>query len=206
MAGLNDPVAASEERWAKAERYARGYADNGMGEALRIYYTRYLPAGVLLVIIVIIIINSVLFPDEPDRWRSTTQAGFFVFAFSALIGGLIYNAKRLRPRVELGSDLSIMFPLEKEEQKAIRRGITGKEPVPDNHLTVARAVAVQSRKSEATILLVIPAYTYFLGQAAGSLDWVYLLLFAALVGMVILQARNFWRQGRFLAATAPDTT
>jgi hypothetical protein len=86
------------------------------------------------------------------------------------------------------------------------RGIKGNEPMPASHLTVARAVAVRSRKDAATTLLIVPAYTYFIGQALGNLDWVYLAFFAAFAALAVLQIRSFQRQGRFLAATAPPGT
>lgn len=203
MAGLDDLKAESNDRWAKTERYARGYADNGVGEALRIYYTRYFPLGVFLLIALVITLGPFLFPDEPTDWLFAAQLGITVFGLLSLVGGLIYNAKRLRPRVELGSNLAITFPLEKEEQKYLRRAINGKEPVPDKHLQVARAVAVQTRKGLATALLVAPMYSYTIGLALGQLNWFYLLLVALFAGTTIFQVRDFRREGRFLQATSP---
>jgi hypothetical protein len=177
MAGVEDPKTAADTRWAKAGQYAQGYADNGMGEALRVYYTRYLPLGALAIVLLLALLGPIVIPDGPEQVPTLVQAGWFIFAITALAGGLVYNAKRLKPRVKLGSNVAITFPLEKDEQKALMRGINGKEPVPANHLSVARA--------------------------AGHLDWVYLAFFAAFAVLAVLQVRSFRRQGRFLAATAP---
>lgn len=206
MAGVEDPRTAADARWAKAGQYAQGYADNGMGVALRVYYTRYLPLGALAIVLLLALLGPIVIPDGPQQVPTLVQAGWFIFAIAALVGGLVYNAKRLKPRVKLGSNVAITFPLEKDEQKALMRGINGKEPVPANHLTVARAVAVRSRKDAATTLLIVPAYTYFIGQAFENLDWVYLAFFAAFAVLAVLQVRSFRRQGRFLAATAPPGT
>jgi hypothetical protein len=206
MAGMEDPRTTADARWTKAERYAHGYADNGMGKALRVYYTRYLPLGTLAIVLLLSLLGPIVIPAGPDQIPTLVQAGWFIFAITALVGGLVYNTKRLKPRVELGANVAVTFPLEKDEQKALMRGINGKEPVPANHLAVARAVAVRSRKDAATTLLIVPAYTYFIGQAVGNLDWVYLAFFVAFAVLAVLQVSSFRRQGRFLAATAPPAT
>lgn len=166
---------------------SRGFADDGMGEALGVYYTRYFPVGALIIVAHVVVVSPLLFPDEPNRWKVTAQLGFFVFALCALVGGLIYNATRLKPRVELGSNLAIVLPLEKEEQKYLRRVINGQEPVPDKHLTVARAVAVQTRKGTATSLLVAPMYSYPIGAAFGQLTWFWIILAAVFAGVTVFR-------------------
>jgi hypothetical protein len=203
---VEDPRTAADARWAKAERYAQGYADNGMGKALRVYYTRYLPLGILAIVLLLALVGPIVIPDGPEKVVTLVQAGWFIFAIAALVGGLVYNAKQLKPRVKLGSNVAITFPLEKDEQKALMRGINGKEPVPEQHLQVARASAVRGRKDAGTTLLIVPTYTYFIGQAVGNLDWVYLAFFVAFAVLAVPQVRSFQRQGRFLAATAPPGT
>jgi hypothetical protein len=90
-------MSESEGRWAKAERYARGFADNGVGEALRVYYTRYFPAGVALYVVALIVVSSLLYGEEPIDWRFVVQGAAPAFGFLAGGAGLIYNAKKLRP-------------------------------------------------------------------------------------------------------------
>lgn len=204
MAGLDDLTKESHERWAKAERYARGFADNGMGEALRIYYTRYFPIGVLLYIGALALVGSLLSGDEPAEWGFILQVGALLFALLAAIAGLIYNAKRIKPRAELGRNLSITIALEVDEQKYVKRVISGKEPPPKDpvRLAVARSVAVQNRKNYATNLLVAPMYSYCLGSIPGNLTIFWVIIVAMFVAATLLFVREFRRAGRFLAATA----
>ncbi|WP_157940116.1 hypothetical protein [Arthrobacter ruber] len=205
MAGLDDLTSEANERWAKAERYAHGFADNGMGEALRVYYTRYFPAGVILYAGALALVGSLLSGDEPTNWRLVLQAGSFLFALLAAIAGLIYNSKRVKPRAELGKNLSITIGLEVDEQKYLRRAITGKEPPPQDpvRLAVARSVAVQSRKTQATNLLTVPLHSYGLGGLFEDLSFLWMGITAVFLVTTILFAREFRQTGRFLAATAP---
>lgn len=204
MAGLNAQTAGADERWAKAERYARGFADNGMGEALRIYYTRYFPAGVVLYVVALVLVGSLLSGDEPTEWGFILQIGAVLFALLAAIAGFTYNAKRMRPRAELGKNLSITVALNTDEQKYVKRVVAGKEPPPQDpiRLTVARSVAVQARKTNATFLLVAPMYSYCLGSIPGSLFAFWLVLVAVFVLAAVLVFRDFRRAGRLLATTA----
>lgn len=206
--GLDDLMAGSDDRWAKAERYARGYADNGMGEVLRIYYTRYFPAGVILYAAFLVLVGPLVSGDGPTDWLFVAQGGAALFGLLAAVAGLIYNAKRLRPRVELASNLAIVFPLEKDEQKYLRRVINGKEPAPQDpvRLSVARSVAVQTRKTHATNLLVVPLYSYCLGNVAGPLSIFWIILSPVFVITTIIFVREFRETGHFLAATAPRAT
>lgn len=75
VAGLDDLTSKANERWTRAERYARGFADNGMGEALRVYYTRYFPAGLVLYVGALILIASLLYGDELPNWALVLQGG-----------------------------------------------------------------------------------------------------------------------------------
>lgn len=47
VSGIGDLMAESDDRWAKATRRAQGIADNGMGKALRAYYSVYFLLGLL---------------------------------------------------------------------------------------------------------------------------------------------------------------
>ncbi|MHA7192012.1 hypothetical protein ACX80N_17145 [Arthrobacter sp. MDT2-16] len=205
MAGLDDLRAEANERWAKAERYAQGFADNGMGEALRVYYTRYFPAGVVLYVGALALVGSLLY-DGPPNLSLVLQGGAALFGLLAAIAGLIYNARRVKPRAELGKNLSITIGLEVDEQKYVRRVITGKEPPPQDpvRLAVARSVAVQSRKTQATNLLTVPLNSYCLGGLFGDLSFLWMGITAVFLVTTILFAREFRQTGRFLAATAPQ--
>jgi hypothetical protein len=79
---------------------------------------------------------------QPRGRLFIAQINITVLALLSLIGGLIYNAKHLRPRAELSSNLAIVFPLTTEEQKYLRRVITGREPALEDpvRLQVARCV------------------------------------------------------------------
>lgn len=205
MAELGARTAEADARWAKAGRYAQGFADNGMGEALRVYYTCYFPAGVVLYIGALALIVPLLSGGEPTDWGSVLQFGSFLFALLAAVAGFTYNAKRIKPRAELGKKLSITIGLEVDEQKYVKRVISGKEPPPQDpvHLMVARSVAVQARKTNATNLLVVPMYSYCLGSIPGGLSFFWIIIVAVFVLAAILFLRDFRRAGRFLAATAP---
>jgi hypothetical protein len=50
MSGIDDLMAGSNDRWAHAARRAQGIADDGLGVALKIYYTRYFPADVIVLV------------------------------------------------------------------------------------------------------------------------------------------------------------
>ncbi len=204
MAGLDDLRAEATERWAKAARYAQGFADNGMGEALRVYYTRYFPAGVILYVGALALVGSLLSGGEPTNWRLVLQAGSFLFALLAAIAGLIYNSKRIKPRAELCRNLSITIALNVDEQKYVKRVINGKEPAPEDpvRLAVARSVAVQTRRTNATNLLVVPMYSYCLGGVPGNLFIFWAIVATLFTLATILSTREFRRAGQFLAATA----
>lgn len=49
MSGIDDLMAESNDRWAHAIRRAQGIEDNGLGDAVKTYFTRYFPAGLFLV-------------------------------------------------------------------------------------------------------------------------------------------------------------
>lgn len=186
----------------EAERYARGFSDNGMGEALQVYYTRYFPAGVIVYAGLLALIGLLVSGDESTNWRVVAQLGIGTSGLLAAVAGLIYNARRLKPCVDLGRNLSITFPLEKDEQKYVKRVVNGKEPAPEDPVRLtARSFAVQTRKNLATNLLVIPVYSYCLANVVEDLSIFWIVLSAVFVLITILLVREFRRAGRFLAAT-----
>ncbi|WP_152915934.1 hypothetical protein [Arthrobacter sp. RIT-PI-e] len=209
---MKDLEAEKAARWAKAEKYAQGYADHGMSRALTVYYTRYFPLITLTAFSSAVLIAFLRAGGGPLDWWFIGWSGTYLFALGAVIGGLTYNSKRLKPSVELGSTLSIVMPLENDEQRALTRGINGKQSVPDEHLTIARSLAVLRRKNTATGLLLGPAMTYVLAprfsspSPEGSIDWFFLTVLTLLITTLVLSIRFFRRQGHFLTATAPHTT
>ncbi len=185
-------------RWVTAERRAAGVRDNGMGEALRIYYTRYFPVGAVLLLALGAGGAYLLFRDEGTAWQLHLQFGVILMSTGGLVGGLVYNAKRLKPKADLGT-VSVMISLNKTDQDSVKRQIAGKEEPDLEHLVVVRAAAVQMRKGNATFLLILPFYAYLIG----TLDtwWLGVPAGAMLLTGAILIVRDFRRQGRFLSTT-----
>lgn len=62
MSGLDDLISESNDRWAEAERRAKGVADHGLGEALKRYYTLYFPVG----LVVLVGLGTLSLPDGPS--------------------------------------------------------------------------------------------------------------------------------------------
>ncbi len=205
MSGIDDLMPTSNDRWAKATRRAQGIADLGLGDALKTYYTRYFPAGVIILVAAGTVGGILAFGGAPADWPSFLVFGFFLGVLGAAIGGLIYNAKKIAPAVEPGR-IDVLLSLEDEERKDIRRQILGKTPVDPDHLVVSRAAAVQLRKNLATQLIWMSALPLvFIPQGirgAGLISW---LMAAGVVVLVIgamVAVRDFQRAGRFLARTA----
>ncbi len=185
-------------RWVTAERWAAGTRDNGMGEAVRIYYTRYFPALALLLFTLGTGISYLLGRGQVS-WFEHLQIGVLLMATGWLIGGFVYNAKRLKPSVDLGR-ADVMIALNKTDQASVRRQITGREPPDQEHLTVVRAAAVQMRKQTATTLLIVP---FYLAVIVGSSRWwVAGAMAVVLLVMIFFLVCDFRRQGRFLRKTA----
>ncbi len=198
MKGTSDQVTEPPSRWVTAERRAAGIRDNGMGEALRIYYTRHFPVGAVVLLALGAGGAYLLFGDERPAWQTYLQFGVLLTTTGCLVGGLVYNSKRLKPKAELGT-VSVLISLNKTDQDSVKRQIAGKEEPDLEHLAVVRAAAVQMRKGNATLLLIVPGYASFLG----TLDrwWLVVPACALLLTFAILTARDFRRQGRFLSNT-----
>ncbi len=208
MSGIEDLMPKSNHRWTDAERRAQGVEDLGLGGALKTYYTRYFPAGVIILVSAGTLLGNLVFGGGPSDWPSFLAVGFLVAALGAAIGGLIYNAKKIVPAAELGR-IDVLLSLKNEDQQDIRRQILGKTPVDREHLVVSRAAAVQLRKNLATQLIwmsVLPLM--FIPQVirgAGFISWFMAVGVAVLVIGAMFVARDFQRTGSFLARTAePD--
>jgi hypothetical protein len=209
MSGIVDLMAESNDRWADAMRRAQGVEDNGLGEAVKTYYTRYFPAGFLILVAAGTIGGTLAFPGTTERWPTFLAFGFLLGFLGALIGGLVYNAKKVVPAAKLGR-IDVLLSLENEEKKQVRRQITGKAPIDPEHLSVTRAAAVQARKGLATQLLLAPWYPLvFIPQAMNLAfrgDSLFAWLMAIGVGVIVagvgFLVRDFRRAGRFLTHTA----
>ncbi|MEV7135749.1 hypothetical protein AB0N24_23050 [Arthrobacter sp. NPDC093128] len=212
MSGIDDLMEESNDRWANAMRRAQGIEDIGLGEAVKTYYTRYFPAGFFILVAAVTIGATLAFPGTPERLPVFLTFGFLLGFLGALIGGLVYNAKKVAPAVKFGR-IDVLLSLENEEKKQVRRQIAGKGPIDSEHLSVTRAAAVQLRKGLATQLLLAPLYPLiFIPQVMNLAlrgDSLFAWLMAIGVGVIAagvgFLVRDFRRAGRFLAHTAEQT-
>lgn len=202
MAGPEDKVAKSHDRWATAEHHSRGVTDNGLSAALHTYYTRYFPAGVFIIMALTITGGYLLAGGGPVHWQRTLSLGAILVGFAGLVGGTIYERERLAPSAHLGSASNLLSLLEEEEGKALMRGINGKGTIEAEHLTVARAVAVQQRKKTASTLLGTPCFCFLFSSVGTPAGWFAVALVPAVLIITAVFIRDFRRQGRFLAITA----
>lgn len=211
MSGIDDLMANSNDRWVQAVRRSQGIADNGLGEALKTYYTRYFPAG-FVILAATGTIGGILAFGASD-WQNILVFGFFLAMLGVVIGGLTYNAKKVVPAAKTGR-VGVLLSLESEERKHVRRQIAGKATIEPKHLPVTRAAAVQMRKGLATQLLLAPMFPIlFIPQAVrfairneSPFDWLMAVAVAGLVIVIVLLIRDFRRTGRFLAHTAEQAS
>ena len=205
MSGIDDLIPKSDDRWTTATRRAQGIADQGLGGALKTYYTLYFPAGLIILVTAGTVGGMLAFGGGTADWASFLLFGFFLAVLGAAIGGLIYNAKKIAPAAEMGR-IDVLLSLEDEERKDIRRQILGKTPVDPEHLVVSQAAAVQLRKNLATQLIWMSVFPLvFIPQVirgAGFISW---FMAAGVLVMVIgamYVVRDFQRAGWFLDRTA----
>jgi hypothetical protein len=193
-----------EDRWEDAVRRAQGLADNGAGQALRRYYTIYFPIGLVLLIAIGVVVTDTVFGNEVE-WPESLSGGIILAGIGALIGGLIYNARRIAPAMEAGR-IGVVMSLRDDERKLIRRQVLGKEPIVSEHLSVARGFAVQTRKGLATQIVLLPMLPLVLIPQALRMDtFIWWLTAIALVTQVlasVIAVHQFLQAGRFLDATA----
>lgn len=211
MSGIDDLMAESNDRWAHAIRRAQGIEDNGLGEAVKTYFTRYFPAGLFLVAVGTAVGILGLRGTLSD-WPTYLAFGFLLAVLSVVIGGLVYNAKKVAPAAKSGK-VNVLLSLESEEKKQVRRQIAGKAPIDSEHLSVIRAAAVQLRKGLATQLVLAPFYPLiFIPQAVNFAlrgETLSAWLMALGVGVIViafgLLVGDFRRAGRLLTRTSEQT-
>lgn len=196
---------ASGDRWDKARRRSQGLADKGLGPALLIYYTVYFPIGFLVLMTLGALVATLAFGDEVG-WPESLGGGFIFAGLGALVGGLIYNSKKVVPAAEYGQ-LSVVMSLHDDERKHIRRQVLGKELVVPEHAGVARGFAVQTRKALATQILFLPMLPLILTPQAlrpdGFIWWLTALAYGLQILASIVAVRQFSLAGRFLESTGP---
>lgn len=209
MGGLDDLLAQSNKRWASATRRAHGLADKGLGDAVRVYYTRFFPVGLPVLLLAGTLTGTLAFGAEPADWPRFLAFGCVLALLGAAIGGFVYNAKRVRPAADAGR-IDVLLSLESHEQKHLRSQVLGTAPLEPEHLAVARGAAVQIRKSMATQLVLAPIYPLafvpqavnFLMRGDAVIGWVMVALVIALFVGAGLLIRDFRRAGEFLERTA----
>ncbi|WP_314215430.1 hypothetical protein [Pseudarthrobacter equi] len=208
MNGIDGLMAGSNERWAEANRRAQGIQDNGLGDALKTYYTRYFPVGLVLSVAAGTVVGALIFPDAPEKGLTFLAFGIVLGAIAVFIGGLIYNAKKVVPAAQMGR-IDVLVSLETAERKRVRRQIAGKAPLDQEHLPVIRAAAVQLRKNLATLLLIqpmiplvfVPQVLNFARRGDSLFGWLMTIGTAVVVIGLGFLARDFRRAGRFLVRT-----
>lgn len=207
MSGIEELRAESNERWAQATRRAQGMADHGLGQALKTYYTLYFPAGLVVLTGLGTAAGMLAFGAAAAEWPDYLAFGWLLAALGVPVGGLIYNARKVRPAAEVGN-ISVLLSLQTHEQKHVRRQILGKAPIVEAHLAAARGAAVQQRKGLATQLLLAPMLMLvFAAQSVpgrSPLWWLMAVFLAAQLVVCALMVREFRQTGRFLARTAED--
>lgn len=213
MGGIEDLMAESNQRWAQAAKRAQGLADHGLGEAVKTYYTRFWPGGVIVLVVIGSVVAALAFRGSLDNdWPSYLPFGLMLAGLGTMIGGLIFNSKKVVPAADYGK-VDVTLSLTGEERKHVRRQIAGKATVVPEHLTVTRGAAVQMRKALATQLLIMPFYPLvFIPQALNSAGrddpfaWVFLGAALLLMVGIVFLVRDFGRCGRFLARTAEQAS
>ncbi|MDO5754516.1 hypothetical protein [Arthrobacter sp.] len=210
MSGIDDLLAESNDRWSRARRNVQDVQDLGLSQALKTYYIRYFPAGVLILVAAGTGVSLLIFGGTLSRWTSYLAFGFALAAGGTVIGGLIYNTKKVSSAARIPR-ADILYPLESEERKQINRQIAGKSPIDREHLSVTRAGAVQQRKSLATLLLLMPSnlilFTAIAANWAGQEDplvWVMLIVVALSTVVILFLVRDFRRTGRLLTTTSEE--
>jgi hypothetical protein len=193
-----------DDRWENAARRAQGLTDNGLGHALRRYYTIYFPMGLVVLTTIGALVTDMVFGDEAE-WPESLSGGIILAGIGALIGGLIYNARRITPVVAAGR-AGVVMSLRDDERKQIRRQVLGKEQIVPEHLAVARGFAIQTRKALATQIVVLPMLPLVLIPQAFRMDtfiwWLTALAILTQVLASVIAVRQFLQAGRFLDTTA----
>ncbi|WP_255769086.1 hypothetical protein [Pseudarthrobacter sulfonivorans] len=207
--GWSDFRDNEETRWEKAAAKSEGVADCAISGALRSYFLVYLPVGVILITGIGFGASAPLLGDFDADWPDALSIGAMLAGFGAMVGGLIYYGKRVRPLVRR-QNMSVIFYLTDSENKDIRRQISGRSPVSPGLLSVVRAAAVQLRQGLAMQLHISPGFLLFYGVqvmrlCGGGISWgIRLLLSGVMACLTVAIAVQFHKTSLFLEHTAPS--
>lgn len=201
---------ARSAAWAKTERLATGITDHGIGGAVRKYFLIYFPLGAVVLVGLLFLAFNLIFGSDRDAWGDYLTYALMVAGVAAMIGGMVYGFKRVKPLVQPERAAALVW-LEKSERKSIQNQILGRTPPSPGDLAVARGAAVQIRQGAAQGLLTMPGYFLLFGpqlvNTSGGLITV--LLGVCMLGFAvatIMTIQQFRATGRFLKNTAASVT
>lgn len=86
MGAIEDLMAESNERWAQAAKRAQGLADNGLGEAVKAYYTRFWLVGVMVLVAIGSVVAALAFGASVGNWPSYLAFGLMLAGLGTFIG------------------------------------------------------------------------------------------------------------------------
>lgn len=207
MSGVDRLLAEANQRWLRAMDRARDVEDLGLGPAVKAYYIRYLPVLALVCLALGAGVGLLMGEGSPPDRLLVLSMGCAFAMLGTLVGGLVYNSKRIAPAVRLSS-VDVLYVLSDAERKHINRQIAGRAALDRGHLPVVRAGAIQLRKGLATQVIMMPPYVFLIvGQTASlaireDLPWLpgaMLVVGGALAALLI---RDFKRTGRMVALTS----
>lgn len=207
MSGVDRPLAEANQRWLRAADRARDVEDLGLGPAVKVYYTRFFPVLAFVCLALGAGVGLLTGEGGPPDLLLVLSMGCAFAMLGALVGGLVYNSKRIAPAVQLSS-VDVLYVLTDAERKHINRQIAGRAALDHVHLPVVRAGAIQLRKGLATQLVVMPAYAFLIvGQTASlaireDLPWLPGAMLVVGGALAALLVRDFKRTGRMVALTA----
>jgi hypothetical protein len=119
MTGLEAFLGQSSDRWAHAHKRAQGVEDNGLGDAVRTYYTRYVPAGLLVLLAAGTIAGMLGVAGSPPDWAAFSVFGILLAALEPSVGD--WSTTRKVPAARPGR-VDVLLALETGERKQRRAG------------------------------------------------------------------------------------
>lgn len=207
MSGVDRLLAEANQRWLRAMDRARDVEDLSLGPAVKVYYTRYFPVLALVCLALGAGVGLLTGEGTPADLLFVLSMGCTFALLGSMVGGLVYNSKRIAPAVRL-SAIDPLYVLQDEERKHIHRQIAGRASLDREHLPVVRAGTIQLRKGLATQLIFVPPYAFMIAtQIASSalredsLWWIPTALLVVGAVTVAFMVRQFKWTGRLLAMT-----
>ena len=195
-------------RWAKTERAVIGVTDEGTGQAVWKFYRIYLPVGVAVLLAAGFVVGLWIYGNDPDERVAQLGVGLSFAAMGALVGSMVYSAKRVTPLVRPKHAGGLIW-LEKPERKALMDQIEGKKPTIPGQVPVLRGAAALVRKGLAPTLLMFPGFMLlYVSQLLTTFrdgwtwfQWLWCALIPFMAALFVVTLRQFRRAGDFLART-----